>query len=50
MGGQRLSPESAINVVTMPSHWITDLNVRVDAVTQEPPEVWCGVVWCGVVC
>ena len=37
--GQRLSPESAINVVTTPSHWITDLNVRVDAATQEPPEV-----------
>ena len=37
LGGQRLSPESAINVVTM--HWITDLNVRVDAATQEPPEV-----------
>ena len=32
-------PESAINVVTTPSHWITDLNVRVDAATQEPPEV-----------
>ena len=39
LGGQRLSPESAINVVTTPSHWITDLNVRVDAATQEPPEV-----------
>ena len=38
-GGQRLSPESAINLVTTPSHWITDLNVRVDAATQEPPEV-----------
>ena len=37
--GQRLSPESAINVLTTPSHWITDLNVRVDAATQEPPEV-----------
>ena len=39
LGGQRLSPESAINVATTPSHWITDLNVRVDAATQEPPEV-----------
>ena len=39
LGGQPLSPESAINVVTTPSHWITDLNVRVDAATQEPPEV-----------
>ena len=39
LGGQRLSPGSAINVVTTPSHWITDLNVRVDAATQEPPEV-----------
>ena len=38
-GGQRLSPRSAINVVTTPSHWITDLNVRVDAATREPPEV-----------
>ena len=39
LGGRRLSPTSAINVVTMPSHWITDLNVHVDAATQEPPEV-----------
>ena len=39
LGGQRLSPRSAINVVTTPSHWITDLNVRVDAATREPPEV-----------
>ena len=38
-GGQRLSPRSAINVVTTPSHWITDLNVRVDAATREPPEI-----------
>ena len=37
--GQRLSPESAINVLTTPLHWITDLNVRVDAATQHPPEV-----------
>ena len=37
--GQRLSPRSAINVVATPSHWITDLNVRVDAATHEPPEV-----------
>ena len=39
LGGRRLSPASAINVVTTPSHRITDLNVRVDAETQEPPEV-----------
>ena len=39
LGGRRLCPESAINVVTTPSHWITDLNIRVDAATQEPPEV-----------
>ena len=39
LGGQRLSPKSAINVVTTPSHWITDLNVRVDAATRELPEV-----------
>ena len=39
LGGQRLSPRSAINVVTTPSHRITDLNVRVDAATREPPEV-----------
>ena len=38
LGGRRLSPASAINVVTTPSHWVTDLNVRVDA-TREPPEV-----------
>ena len=39
LGGRRLSPASAINVVTTPSHWMTDLNVCVDAATQEPPEV-----------
>ena len=39
LGGQRLSPGSAINVLTTPSHWITDINVCVDAATQEPPEV-----------
>ena len=39
LGGRRLSPAWAINVVTTPSHWITDLNVRADAATQEPPEV-----------
>ena len=33
LGGRRLSPASAINVVTTPSHWITDLNVRIDAAT-----------------
>ena len=43
LGGRRLFPASAINVVTTPSHWITDLNVRVDVATQEPPEVsHCG--------
>ena len=39
LGGRRLSPASAINVVTTPLHWITDLNIRVDAATHEPPEV-----------
>ena len=39
LGGRRLSPASAITVVTTQSHWITNLNVRVDAATQEPPEV-----------
>ena len=39
LGGRRLSPASAINVATTPSHWITDLNVQVDAATQEPPQV-----------
>ena len=39
LGARRLSPTSAINVVTTRLHWITDLNVRVDAVTQEPPVV-----------
>ena len=33
VGGQCLSPTSAISVVTTPSHWKTDLNVRVDAAT-----------------
>ena len=39
VGGCRLSPASAINVVTAPSHWMTDVNFRVDAATQEPLEV-----------
>ena len=32
-------PTSAINVITTPSLWITDLNVQVDAAMQDPPEV-----------
>ena len=43
LGGHVLSPASAINVVTTPSHWITDLKVSVDAATQEPPQV--DVTW-----
>ena len=39
LGGARLAPTSASLVVTTPSHWIADLNVRVDATTQDPPEV-----------
>ena len=39
LGGERLSPTSAINVVTKPLHGITDLIVRVDAASQEPIEV-----------
>ena len=39
LGGSCLAPTLAINVITTPSHWITDLNVRVDAATQDPPEV-----------
>ena len=37
--GKCLSPRWVINVVPTPSHWITGLNVRADAATQEPPEV-----------
>ena len=43
LGGHRLCPASAVNVVTTLSHWITDLNVRVDEATQEPAEV--DVTW-----
>ena len=39
LGGSRLAPASAINVITMPSHRITGLNVWVDAATQDPLEV-----------
>ena len=39
LGGERLSPKSAIHLATTPSHWLTDLNVRADGATQEPPEV-----------
>ena len=39
LGGSRVVPTSPINVITTPSHWITGLNVRVDATTPEPPEV-----------
>ena len=38
-GGSRVVPASAINVLTTPSQWITDLNVWVDCATQDPPEV-----------
>ena len=33
LGDRHLYLASAINVVTTPSHWITDLNVRVDVAT-----------------
>ena len=36
----RLSPASAIRVATKLSHWITDLNVRVDATTPEMELTW----------
>ena len=39
LGGGRVVPASEINVITTPSHGIKDLNVRVDAATQDPPEV-----------
>ena len=39
LGGGRVVPTSTINTITTPSHWITDLNVRVDTATQDPPEV-----------
>ena len=32
-GGGCVFPASAINVVTMASHWTTDLNVRADTAT-----------------
>ena len=34
LGGSRVVLTSAINVITTPSHWITDLNVQVDAATR----------------
>ena len=37
--GRRLCPTPAISVATTPTHWITDLNVHVDAATQAPLEV-----------
>ena len=37
--GIRWAPTSAINVITTPSQWVTDLTLRVDAATQDPPEV-----------
>ena len=39
VGGRPLSPASAINLVTTPSHGTTDLNLRVDVAAQEPREV-----------
>ena len=33
LGGGYLVPTSAINVITRSSHWIMDLNVRVDVAT-----------------
>ena len=32
-----LGPQGWINIVVKPSHWITAINVRVDAVTKEDP-------------
>ena len=30
-----LTPMAAINIVVAPSHWITDINMRVDTATQD---------------
>ena len=32
-------PTSAINVISTPSQWITNLNVQLDTATHDPPEV-----------
>ena len=37
-GAERMSRRSAINVVATPSHWITAINVQVDAATREEPQ------------
>ena len=39
LGAARLTPRCAINVLVTPSHWITSINVRVDAATREEPWV-----------
>ena len=38
LGAECLPPRSAIHVVVTPSHWITSINVWVDAATREEPE------------
>ena len=36
-GAERLALKAAMNIVAMPSHWITAINVWVNAVTREEP-------------
>ena len=43
MEGELLSPRAAINVVVTPSHWITSINIQVDAAATEEPRA--GLTW-----
>ena len=37
LGAERPAPTAAVNIVVTPSHWITTINVRLDAATREEP-------------
>ena len=41
--GAWLAPTAAVNIVTMPSHWIMEFNTRVYAATNDEPQV--GLTW-----
>ena len=43
LGAAGLAPKEAINVVVNPSHWIMDINVRVDAVAWD--ELQADLTW-----
>ena len=43
LGAKHLAPKAVINIMVTPSHWITTINMRVDAATRE--ELQADLTW-----